>query len=167
MNPSLEICPDIRIEKERRPKRVIIQDGDYDIVALIQKVPLNAIIFLILREQLADAVLTNFIDGEVPELIHCLQPLRPQSGFRLHFLDPSRQLNKKTLGPLVAEILRAGLDRLKNAADRGLDNRTVRGLPRRSQLLPCPIRPHRTPLCRGCLVCRTTRAGGHSETTNT
>ena len=76
---------------------------------------MNDVVLIRLRDQLADAVLANFIDGEVAELIHCLPPLVPRSGLRLHLVDPSRQVNRTTQAHHVAEILRVGTDGVKDA----------------------------------------------------
>lgn len=66
MHPRLEHCREIWIEKERRGHRVIIQDGDDDIFKLIHKGPLNEVILILLLAHLGDAVIANFIDGDVP-----------------------------------------------------------------------------------------------------
>ena len=49
---------------------MLTQDGDDDIVAFTQKVPVNEVIVVLLMEDLPDAVLADFIDGEVPDLIN-------------------------------------------------------------------------------------------------
>ena len=96
---------------------MLTQDVDDDVVGLIQQVPVHDVVLILLAEDLAEALLTNFIDGEMPELIHRLLPIVPRSGIRLHLIDPSREVNMKTLCPHVATILRGRTDGVEDAGE--------------------------------------------------
>ena len=91
MNSGLESCSEFGIEEVGGPQGVVIL-GDFDDVPdLVQIVPVN-VSLCILMEHLANAALTYLVNGGVAELINCHHPLMTIAGHRLHLIDPSRNV---------------------------------------------------------------------------
>ena len=71
----------------------------------------------LLFQHLADAVLAYLLHGRVPELIQRLAPIRTAVGHRLHLIDPSRDVNKKSLNQDVSEVWRGGTDGVQDGGE--------------------------------------------------
>ena len=101
MNASPERSSEFGIEEQGGPHSVVHLDVLDDVADREHVVPANLALYL-LPANLSSAVLTYIVDGGMPELINNLPPLMPRAEDRLHLVDPSREVDVKTLDHEVA-----------------------------------------------------------------
>ena len=114
MNPGLERYSEFDLEK--------VEDTDVlfdvaDDVADLEFILPDNLSRSRLSEHLSDGVLAYIVDDRVGELIECLPPLMPRAGHRLHYEDPSREVDILTLDHEVREVLRCCTDGVEDAGE--------------------------------------------------